>query len=33
VFERGLCPRNPVLGKESEGAVEAPSDVSSRRKR
>jgi hypothetical protein len=26
VFERGLCPRNPVLGKVSEGAAEAPSE-------
>jgi len=25
-FERGLCPRNPILGEASEGAVEAPSD-------
>ena len=23
-FERGLCPRNLVLGEVSEGAVEAP---------
>jgi len=26
VSERGLRPRNPVLGEASEGAVEAPSD-------
>src|SRR5437016_8441711 len=25
-FQRGLRPRNPVLGEVSEGAVEAPSD-------
>src|SRR5688500_11720165 len=25
-FERGLCPRNRILGEASEGAVEAPSD-------
>src|SRR5262249_48980230 len=27
-FERGLSPRNPVLGKVSEGAAEAPSELS-----
>jgi len=25
-FERGLCPREPILGEASEGAVEAPAD-------
>jgi hypothetical protein len=25
-FERGLCPRTPILGEASEGAVEGPSD-------
>jgi hypothetical protein len=25
-LERGLCPRNRVLGEVSEGAVEAPSE-------
>jgi len=26
-FERGLCPRNRLLGEASEGVVETPSDV------
>jgi len=25
-FERGLCPRNRILGEVSEGAAEAPSE-------